>query len=218
VRLSVDDGPERALVSVVTFLDLDFRFAALPWFKRSFGQTNYRAYVRDTQTGEYAVWFFGTCLDSASVVVPRYLWRLPWHRAKMEFACRYDQSEARYTSFDVATESRWAQARLSVVDTGRPPAKLAGFANLEAGLVLITHPLRGFFFRQDGFLGSYAIWHDRAHLTVGGVQKAEYPLLQKLGLVELGDQKSIHSVLIQPAIDFAIYLPPKKVQAERLRN
>jgi uncharacterized protein YqjF (DUF2071 family) len=78
-----DGGARQALVSVVTFLDRDFRFVAFPWFKRSFGQTNYRAYVEDTETGEQVAWFFGTCLDSASVVVPRYLWKLPWHRARM---------------------------------------------------------------------------------------------------------------------------------------
>src|SRR5262245_34028098 len=58
------DGRAQALVSVVTFLDHDFRFAAVPWFARSFGQTNYRCYVTDTATGEHVVWFFGTCLSS----------------------------------------------------------------------------------------------------------------------------------------------------------
>src|SRR6266481_308459 len=59
VCLAVDGRSRKALVSVVTFLDRDFRFAMCPWFKGSFGQTNYRAYVQDTQTGEYAAWFFG---------------------------------------------------------------------------------------------------------------------------------------------------------------
>src|SRR5215831_4665504 len=54
VCLTADGRPSRALVSVVTFLDRDFRFVACPWFKASFGQTNYRAYVRDTSTGEQA--------------------------------------------------------------------------------------------------------------------------------------------------------------------
>jgi hypothetical protein len=214
VCLSVEGKSTESLVSVVTFVDRDFRFAACPWFKRRFGQTNYRTYVQDTKTGEYVAWFFGTCLDSISVAVPRYLWRLPWHRARMNFKCDYDQIARRYAIFDVTTESRWAPARLSVEDTGKPPAQLAGISNLDAGLVLLTHPLRGYFFRQDGSLGSYAIWHDRAQPTVGGIKKANYPILQRLDLVELGDQKRIHSVLIQPAIDFAIYLPPAKVKAE----
>jgi hypothetical protein len=91
---------------------------------------------------------------------------------------------------------------------------LAGVSNLEAGLVLLTHPLRDYFFRQDGALGSYAIWHDRAQLTVGTIQEARYPLLRRLGLVEDGDQSDTYSVLIQPSFDFTIYPPPSRVKAE----
>jgi uncharacterized protein YqjF (DUF2071 family) len=204
-------GSRQALVSVVTFLDRDFRFVICPWFKRSFGQTNYRAYVEDTQTGEHAAWFFGTCLDSVSVAVPRYVWRLPWHRARMDFACRYDQAAGRYAIFNVKTRSDWASAHLAIEDSGEPPSKLAGVSNLEAGLVLLTHPLRGYFFRQDGTLGTYSVWHDRTNSTVGTIQEARYPLLQQLGLVEEGDRRNVHSVLLQPSIDFTIYLPPSRV-------
>ena len=35
--------------------------------------------------GERAVWFFGTSLDSFWVGVPRSLWNLPWHPARMRF-------------------------------------------------------------------------------------------------------------------------------------
>jgi hypothetical protein len=146
--VEIDAGPPRALVSVVTFLDKDFRFVAMPWFTGRFGQTNYRAYVLDTHTGEHAAWFFGTCLDSWSVAVPRYVWKLPWHRSRMTFDCRYDDGVRRYSTFSVATESQWAPGRLVLEDSGEPPNALAGFSNLESGLVLLTHPLRGHFFRR----------------------------------------------------------------------
>ena len=214
VCLAVNGRSPRALVSVVTFLDRDFRFAAFPYVKRSFGQTNYRAYVQDTQTGEQVAWFFGTCLDSVSVVVPRYLWRLPWYRARMEFDCRYDQAAARYSAYKVRTHSGWAPARLAVEDSGKPLVALAGISNLEAGLVLLTHPMRGYFFRSDGALGTYTVWHDRTLPTVGKIQEASYPLLQRLGLVDDGDRKDIHSVLLQRSIDFTIYLPPSRVKTE----
>jgi uncharacterized protein YqjF (DUF2071 family) len=210
----VDDGASRqALVSVVTFLDRDFHFVACPWFKRSFGQTNYRAYVEDTQTGEQVAWFFGTCLDSASVAIPRYVWKLPWHRAHMAFDCRYDAKSMRYSTFNVNTQSRWAPGQLVIEDSGEVPNHLPGVSNLEAGLVLLTHPMRGYFFRQDGSLGSYAIWHDRAEPTAGTPRVASYPLLHRLRLVEEGDLSSVHSVLLQRAIDFTIYLPPSKVNS-----
>jgi Uncharacterized conserved protein (COG2071) len=207
----VVDGRRRALVSVVTFVDRDFRFVACPWLRMSFGQTNYRAYVKDIRTGEQAVWFFGTCLDSVTVGVPRYLWRLPWHRARMTFDCRYDETVARYASFRVKTRSNWAPAQLEIEDTGSPPAELAGVSSLEASLVLLTHPMRGYFLRQDGALGSYAIWHDPTQATRGEVREARYPLLHRLALVEEGDRSSVHSVLLQRSIDFTIYLPPSKV-------
>jgi uncharacterized protein DUF2071 len=200
-----------ALVSVVTFLDRDFRFAGLPWARASFGQTNYRAYVTDRDTGEHVVWFFGTCVDSVTVALPRYAWKLPWHRARFTFACEHDPSANRYQSFAVRTASRWAPGALVVDDLGRAPRQLDGFDDLESGLVFLTHPLRGYFFRRDGALGSYAIWHDRLQPTEGCAREACYPLLERLGLVARGDTAAIHSVLIQKTIDFTIYLPPTRV-------
>ena len=214
VCLAVDGLPRRALVSVVTFLDRDFRFVACPWFKASFGQTNYRAYVEDTQTGEQAAWFFGTCLDSVSVAVPRYLWRLPWHRARMVFDCRYDDAAERYSTFHVTTRSRWAPAQLLLDDLGSPPDDVPGVSDLEAGLVLLTHPMRGYFFRRDGALGSYTIWHDRMQPTRGEVREARFPLLHELELVAEGDRGSVHSVLLQRNVDFTIYLPPSRIDAQ----
>jgi len=136
-----DGAAPRALVSVVTFLDRDFRFVVCPWFKSSFGQTN----------------------------------------------------------------------------SGEPPRELAGFSNLEAGLVLLTQPTRGFFFRQDGALSSYSIWHDRLRPTVGKVNGAQYRLLQQLDLIPEGDCRNVHSVLIQRSVDFTIYLPPVKIGGDEVQ-
>lgn len=41
------DGKPFVGVSMVPFEDQDFRFAALPWLKFRFAQTNYRTYVID---------------------------------------------------------------------------------------------------------------------------------------------------------------------------
>lgn len=205
-----DRGPQ-ALISVVTFFDRDFRFTSFPWVKNHFGQTNYRAYVIDTLTGEHVAWFFGTSLASLAVVVPRLVWRLPWHRARMSFDCRFDPVEARYERLAVKTESRWAPADFKVEDTGRAPEALPGFKNLEAGLFLLTQPTRGVFFRNDRSLGGYSIWHDRMRPTVGAVRSSRHRLLADLGLVGDGDCSGIQSVLIQRRIDFTIYLPPRRI-------
>lgn len=77
VTIPTERHGERALISVVPFLDLDFCFVNCPWPKFQFGQTNYRAYVIDRETGEHVVWFFGTSLDSVTNLIPRYFWKLP---------------------------------------------------------------------------------------------------------------------------------------------
>ena len=75
-------------------------------------------------------------------------------------------------------------------------------------LVVLTHPLQGFYFRRDGRLGGYRIWHGRMETTRGRVTKARYPLLADMGLVPIGDTRNVHSVLLQREVPFTIYLPP----------
>ncbi|HLX36149.1 MAG TPA: DUF2071 domain-containing protein, partial [Candidatus Binataceae bacterium] len=108
VRIKLADGRIRALVSVVPFHDRDFRAAGFPSPGFSFGQTNYRAYVIDRETGVNSVWFFGTTLDSITVMVPRHLWKLPWHRGSIRFSCELDADGARYRRYEMTTRSTWA--------------------------------------------------------------------------------------------------------------
>ena len=208
LRVGALDGSSRALVSVVTFFDRDFRFTRWPRAARSFGQTNYRAYVVDRTTGRHVAWFFGTCVDSIAVAIPRYLWRLPWHRSRMTFDCSYDDRARRYATYRVTTASSWAPGELEIEDSGMPPTAFPGFASLEPAQVILTHPLEGYYFRRDNRLGSYRIWHERMQTTEGGVTHARYPLLADLGLVPLGDTRNVHSVLLQREIPFTVYLPP----------
>ncbi|WDE96828.1 DUF2071 domain-containing protein [Lentisphaera profundi] len=201
-------GEQKALISIVPFWDLDFRLVKFPWIKKSFGQTNYRAYVTDSITGEHVAWFFGTSLDSFSVNFPRYIWNLPWHKTKMKFDVNYDHDLKKYTSYKINSHSKWANLNIELEDTGKPPKTLLGFSDLETGLVLLTHPLKGFFYLRNGKLGSYSIWHDKLNPTEGHISNADISLLQKLGLATKTEPLEIHSVLIQHQTNFTVYLPP----------
>ena len=207
------DGP-RAVVSMVPFEDQDFRFVGVPWAKFCFGQTNYRTYIIDRKTGERGVWFFGTALDSWSVLLPRHVWRLPWHRGSMRFEHVYDASVNRYSRYRLTTNSGWAPAEIALEDSGQPLESLAGASDFEAGLVLLTHPLLGVFFRRDGALGSYRVWHDRLACNAGRCLSAQIDLFDRLALVPYAEQANPHSVLIQHETDFTIYLPPKRIADE----
>jgi Uncharacterized conserved protein (COG2071) len=208
-------GTPLVWVSMVPFEDQDFRFVALPWLRFRFGQTNYRTYVIDRSTGQRAVCFFGTTLDSWTVVVPRYAWKLPWHRGHIRFNCDYDREAGRYARYQMTTRSDWAPVELELEDSGKPATALGDLSDLEAGLVALTHPLTGVYFRRDGPLGTYSIWHDRLHCTSGRVRAARVGLFDRLGLVPYAEQLQPHSVLLQHRTEFTIYLPPGRYARHR---
>jgi hypothetical protein len=205
------DGVSHGLFSVVPFVDVDFHFANAPWFKWTFGQTNYRIYVTDLETGEHVVWFLGTTLDSSSVVIPRYFWSLPWHRGRIRFDCKFDEARRQYFRYKMTTTGSWADGYVELEDTGMLPKHLNGFDNLEAGLVVLTHPRLGYYYRRDGQLGSYSIWHDRLAPTLGKVVDAKFELLDRLELTTTSDLSKVHSVLMLNRTDFTVYLPPRPV-------
>jgi len=167
--------------------------------------------VIDTETGQRAVWFFGTCLDSSSVIIPRYLWQLPWHYGRIRFDCDYDSNSQRYSRYRMTTASAWAPVELELKDGGEPVRELRGCDDFEAALVILTHPLLGTFYRRDGALGSYRIWHDRLQLQTASCLTARIGLFDRLGLVPFAEQLQPHSVLVQPRTEFTIYLPPRRL-------
>lgn len=200
------DGSRRALVSAVPFRDLDFRFGAAPWLRFAFGQTNYRAYV--TYRGQRGVWFFGTSLATPYVAIPRYLWKLPWHHARMRFDTRWSDGHCEY--YRLATSGRWGAAELELHSTDEPLGRLDGFVDAEETAVVLTHPLSGYFYRRDGRLGSYAVWHDRLQLHHAVARRARFAVFEQLGLV--APDTAPHSVLVQHTTEFIILLPPHLLQ------
>lgn len=203
------DGVERALISVVPFVDVDFTSAVFPFPKFRMGQTNYRIYIVDTHTGEKCVWFLGTTLDSWTRIVPHTIWNLPWYAGKIRFAC-VQGSDGSYSRYAMQTDAMWAPAQVELVT--EPGAELSGFPDMETGLVFLTHPLRGYYFRRDGQLGTYRVWHKQLNVTSGRLITASFHLLDRMGLVTTAEQQHPHSVLIEPINEFTIYLPPKIVE------
>lgn len=196
------------LVSAVPFLDLDFHFKRMPWAKFRFAQTNHRAYVIDKKTGEPAVWFFGTTLGSSTVHFAQLLWRLPWYRARYVMDCRYDAVNRRYSRYRYAILSGWGSAEIEIDDTGSPVGLLEGFANREEQDLVLTHPIDGYFFRRDGKMGTYQVWHPRIDATVGAPRNLYFGLYEKLGLLSRAEMQIPHSILVTPEIEFDVRLPP----------
>ena len=203
------DGEEKALLSVVPFIDIDFTSAVYPFPKFTMGQTNYRIYIIDTETNERCVWFIGTTLDSWTLAVPRFMWNLPWYSGHVKFDCGYDETQKIYRKYKMTTEATWAPAHVELCQTTNANIELPGFPDTETGLVYLTHPLAGFYHRRDGKLGTYRVWHKQLEVSAAKLTFANFGLLSRLGLVTEDEQQTAHSVLIEPINEFTIYLPPK---------
>lgn len=203
------DGQERALLSVVPFIDVDFTSAVYPFPKFRMGQTNYRIYIVDRTTGEKCVWFIGTTLDSWTRFVPHTIWNLPWYGGQVSFDTAQDGA-GQYERYVMRTKADWAPASVEI--RSEPDSmSFSGFPDLETALVYLTHPLRGFYHRRDGQLGTYHVWHDKLNVHSGKLLAADFGLLSRLGLVTREEQQHPHSVLLDPLTDFTIYLPPKVI-------
>lgn len=201
------NGRKRAFISAVTFLDVDFRLSACQWPRDSFGQTNYRSYV--IYQGERVGWFFGTSLATPFVQIPRHLWQLPWHQAKMTFDVAWDADRKVCTRYYEKTTGEWGNAEIELTSSGESAATLDGFYDDEDTAVMLTHPLVAYYYRRDGKLGTYGIWHDKLKLQRATATKAEFEVFNNLNLTKPG--QTPHSVLLQDSTDFTILLPPRLV-------
>ncbi|WJG08902.1 DUF2071 domain-containing protein [Aliiglaciecola sp. LCG003] len=210
----VVDGKVKALISVVPFIDLDFTSAVFPFPKFTMGQTNYRIYIIDRESNERCVWFLGTTLDSWTLAVPKFVWNLPWYSGEVKFDCVFDNSQQIYLKYKMTTAATWAPATVELSQTKHAELSLPGFPDTETGLVYLTHPLASFYYRRDGKLGTYRVWHKRLDVSAANLKFASFELLSRLGLVSQEEQQVAHSVLIEPINEFTIYLPSKVVKSE----
>lgn len=120
--LTIDlDGTPRALLSVVLFMNSDFRPAVLPGPRFTMPQINYRAYVIDESTGDHAIWFLATLLDAWAFLVPRFIWRMPWRKGPIRIGYEYDDRTGLYKSYSVTSHSTWAPADVELIQDAAPP-------------------------------------------------------------------------------------------------
>lgn len=203
------NGKPKALISVVPFIDVDFTSAVFPFPNFTMGQTNYRIYIIDKKTGERAVWFLGTTLDSWTLIIPKRLWNLPWHSGKVSFDCDFNVEKNIYSKYKMSTKAKWAPADVELIQDENLKFSFEGFPDTETALVYLTHPLAGFYHRRDNKLGVYRVWHERLEVTPAKLKSANFGLLTKLNIVTLEEQQNPYSVMIEPINEFTIYLPPK---------
>jgi hypothetical protein len=203
-------GERRALLSVVPFVDVDFRFAKLPWFTFRFAQTNHRVYVRDRKSGEHCAWFFGTTLGSRWVHLAQLLWRIPWHHAGYTIECDFDEQAQRYRRFRYDIQSPWCSARVDLIDSGERAPLVDGFAHQEEMTLVLTHPVTGFFHRRDRHLGTYSVSHAVIPLQSAQPRDLYFSLYERLDIMTAAEMQQPASVQLSRRTLFSIHMPPRR--------
>ncbi len=201
----LDDGRERAFVSAVSFRDVDFRFRGAEAVRRSFFQTNYRAYVAGPD-GTRGVFFFETTLDSRLAVIPRRFWGMPWFDGRTTIDATWETD--RCAAYRHVCTGERNSCFVELRGSSDPAGRLDGFVDRE-DVRLLTDPLDGWFLRPDGRLAGYSVWHEPLILTVGTATDAGYRVFERLGLI--GPTATPHSVLLQRSVEFDVHLPPRVV-------
>ena len=204
------EDQQKALISVVNFYDTDFHFRRLfPFLKFNYYQTNFRTYLIHKETNEHCVWFFGTIFGSGIYRIPKMLWQLPWRYG--DYRTKFTFKDSRYHEFQQSFSSGPLNHRIHLTDSGEPMGLLPGFTDLDHQKLILTHPVTGFFARKNGEVSTYSIWHPEMYLTTANATDLYFGLYEDLELLKPNEMLSPHSILVTPAIEYDIHLPPLKV-------
>lgn len=202
---------QQAFISAVPFIDRDFHFPQVyPSPRYHFGQINYRAYITDKQTGEDVVWFFGTVLGSRWYNLPRRLWKMPWHYGEFSTSFNYDPTNG-YQSYKINIDSAWGKTRIELKDTMEAVTTAEGFDNISQMKLFLTHPIEGFYYKTNGKMGTYRVWHPEMSLTKATGEYLYFQPFERLKLLSREEMRYPHSIFICPEILFKVELPPKEV-------
>jgi len=205
----VEDNVEYALISAVNFKDTDFSLSRiLQFIKFNFYQTNFRTYIIDKTNNSHCAWFFGTTLGSKTSLIPNKIWKMPWERGKYTEDIRIKNGI--YNKYELEFKSKQGIGKVSLVSTTTKMKIHSGFTSLDEQLLILTHPVIGYYYLKNKEIGTYEIWHPKMDLCEGKLDDAYFELFNKLNLLDKKEMKHPHSVLIINEIEFDILLPPKK--------
>lgn len=201
------EGQQMALMSAVPFVDKDFCFTNLQILgKHRFGQINFRVYVLHPN-GHHCVWFLGTVLGSLTYIIPRKVWKMPWHHGKFDINAEF--YEGKYRNYQINVRSSWATTRICLEDTGIPMNLEPGFTNMDEMKLIMTQPIEGYYFKTNKKLGNYRIWHDELIMTSAKPKDLYFQVFEDLELLTKEEMQSPHSVWMTPETYFKVELPPK---------
>jgi hypothetical protein len=184
----------------------------LPWPRQHYNQMNIRTYVDDPITGKHGVFFFKSGITSLSaLVVPRMI-GLPWEKIDLQIRTEADSFGAYRYRADGDFHGR------IMIEVGHLVQQqgMESSASIRDAAVHITTPDMGFVettARQQ--LLSFRVEHQFIEPVRCELLDFQFPLLERLGIIERGEMDKPHSVFLVPEAEFLVHLPPRRVGQTR---
>lgn len=173
-----------------------------------FDQINIRTYVVDPQTRKPAVYFVRCGINGRFITfMYRALSGMPVEHAPFRISGGADD-DGHYKNY--LAEGYWHESfSLAAEETGPSLKALEPFGSAEEALQYLMDPLTGFYSAWGG-VRRLEIFHEPLKPKTCRAIHVNLPYLEGLGLLNAGEIKDPHNLLLVPHTPFEIFLPPKK--------
>lgn len=200
---------EWGLLSIVLMKNTAVRPAWLPWSPIVYDQLNLRTYVRDPHTGEEAVFFIESAINSRLMLLGPRLFSLPWEYMPITFRSLRGQrgNRASYVAGGLFHDPIDIEVRAMPEDKAPP-----GPYETEEAIRHITTP-------QIGYMASgervhrFRVAYPHVPPVKGEVVRCLFPYVVSKGLLTEAEVQKPSSVLIVDRVDFLVLMPPKRLIA-----
>lgn len=204
--LTFGDGDKKcALINVVAYKSGKFRFKNIfPFINFDYGQVNYRTFVKN-ERGEWSVFFLNNGVGTSIYRIPKWLWKLPWYKAKFNYSKAnndYLLSTTYKGEKDVDIDMNMSEEVIS---------KLEGFKSLDEMKLIMTHAYKGYYTRNSGGLAEYAIWHKRFKMYKANPRQLHFRYLLESKLLNQNEMNKPIACWTSDNIEYTCQFPPKRV-------
>ncbi len=196
-------GGEWGFLSIVLMKNTSVRPAWLPWSPVVYDQINLRTYVRDPQTGEEAVFFIESAINSRLMLFGPRLFNLPWQYMPLTFRSFHDSvgDGATYVAGGRFHDPIDIEVRAAAAETGAHD-----FAADET-IRHITTPKLGFMASGNG-LRRFRVSYPRVPPATGRLLRCRFPYAVAKGLLTEEEVAQPATVFVVERIDFLVLMPP----------
>jgi hypothetical protein len=79
---------------------------------------------------------------------------------------------------------------------------------MEEMLLVLTHPVKGVYYKLNSKIGTYRIAHEKMNLKIGLPEKLYFSLFENLDLLSKNEMNKPYAIFYLDKVRFDIELPP----------